>query len=53
MYWLPLSRHVPLAVVVPAALQSACHSPPDPAAVSFAPQDATLWVVYRDWHTVY
>lgn len=32
-------------------LQSACHSLPDPAAVSFAPHDPTLWVVYRDWHT--
>lgn len=32
-------------------LQSACHTLPDPAAVSFAPEDATLWVVYRDWHT--
>jgi uncharacterized protein (TIGR02117 family) len=32
-------------------LQGACHSLPDPASVSFAPQDATLWLVYRDWHT--
>ncbi|MBK6740865.1 MAG: DUF2459 domain-containing protein [Haliea sp.] len=32
-------------------LQSACHSLPDPAAVSFAPDDATLWVIYREWHT--
>lgn len=31
--------------------QGACHTLPDAAAVSFAPEDATLWLVYRDWHT--
>jgi hypothetical protein len=31
--------------------QGACQSLPEPAAVSFAPEDATLWLGYRDWHT--
>jgi uncharacterized protein (TIGR02117 family) len=32
-------------------LLGACRSLPDPVDVAFAPQDATLWLVYRDWHT--
>jgi len=30
---------------------SACRSVPDLTSVAFAPDDPTLWLVYREWHT--
>ncbi|MDR0781570.1 MAG: DUF2459 domain-containing protein [Pseudomonadales bacterium] len=32
-------------------LLGACRASPAPTEVAFAPADATLWLVYRDWHT--
>jgi len=32
-------------------LLSACQSLPDADSVTYSPDDPTLWLVYRDWHT--
>jgi uncharacterized protein (TIGR02117 family) len=42
---------IPLVLSCLLMLLGACRSMPDPVDVSFTPGDATLWLVYRDWHT--
>jgi uncharacterized protein (TIGR02117 family) len=44
-------RAVPLFLLSCLLLLGACRSVPDPVALAFAPEDATLWLVYHDWHT--
>jgi uncharacterized protein (TIGR02117 family) len=48
---MPFPRALVLVALSCLLLLGACRSLPDPVDVAFAPDDATLWLVYRDWHT--
>ncbi|MBK6741071.1 MAG: hypothetical protein IPG64_26080 [Haliea sp.] len=50
MYWLPCRVMSRLLLSCLLLLQSACHSLPDRQRCPSRRKDATLWVVYRDWH---
>jgi hypothetical protein len=43
--------HILASFMLLCLLLGACRNLPDVAALTFSPDDATLWLVYREWHT--